>query len=141
MIHGSADLVLLAVIAWALQDRVKSAWHWAVIAGLLVGIVSRLPVIVPVISSILIAAVAVILRQRIWQVPILAMFITTFIGTLLMHLVSIISLVISGATLSIQEIVFSITLPSLLLNLLLAAPAYFVFRDLARWIYPEPLES
>jgi len=30
-----------------------------------------------------------------------------------------------------------ITLPSLLLNLLLAVPLYVVMRDLAHWVYPE----
>jgi hypothetical protein len=33
-----------------------------------------------------------------------------------------------------------ITLPSLILNLLLAIPAYALFTDLAKWLYPEPLE-
>lgn len=140
LLHGTADLVMLAIIAWALQKRVKSAWYWAVVGGLLVGMVSTLPIIVPVISSILIVAVALLLKQRVWQVEILAMFVTTFVGTLLVHSISIISLVISGTTLPFLEVVSSITVPSLLLNLLIAAPAYFLLGDLAKWLYPEQLE-
>lgn len=140
LLHGTADLVMLVIIAWALQKRVKSAWHWAVVGGLLVGMVSTLPIIVPVISSILIVAVALLLKQRVWQVEILAMFVTTFIGTLLVHSISIISLIITGTTLPFLEVVSSITVPSLLLNLLIAAPAYFLLRDLAKWLYPEQLE-
>ena len=141
LLHGTADIVMVAVIAWALQDRVKSAWYWAVIGGLMVGIVSTLPVVVPVISSLIIVAVAVLLKQRVWQVPILAMFVTTFIGTLLVQTVSIISLTITGTPLRFLEVVSLITLPSLLLNLVIAAPAYFLFGDLAKWLHPEPLES
>ena len=140
LLHGTADLVMLAIIAWALQKRVKSAWHWAVVGGFLVGMVSTLPMIVPVISSILIVAVALLLKQRVWQVEILAMFVTTFIGTLLVHSISIVSLMITGTTLPFLEVVSSITVPSLLLNLLIAAPAYFLLRDLAKGLYPEPIE-
>ena len=31
-----------------------------------------------------------------------------------------------------------LTLPSVLLNMLLAIPVYAVMRDLARWVYPSP---
>jgi len=29
LISGYADLMLIVLAAWALQDRVTSAWHWA----------------------------------------------------------------------------------------------------------------
>ena len=34
LLHGSADLIMLAVISWALQKRVKTAWFWAIIEQL-----------------------------------------------------------------------------------------------------------
>jgi hypothetical protein len=34
LLHGSADLILLALVAWALQKRVNTAWQWALIGGL-----------------------------------------------------------------------------------------------------------
>jgi hypothetical protein len=33
-----------------------------------------------------------------------------------------------------------IILPSLLLNIILAAPVYAVIKDLAEWIYPEEIK-
>ena len=36
LLHGTADLVLLVVIAWSLQERVRTAWQWALMAGLVV---------------------------------------------------------------------------------------------------------
>jgi len=36
LLYGTVDLVLVVVVAWAVQERVKTAWHWGVIAGLLV---------------------------------------------------------------------------------------------------------
>ena len=43
LLSGYADLTLVMLAAWALQEDVKSAWHWAVATGILVGFVSRIP--------------------------------------------------------------------------------------------------
>lgn len=39
LLDGSADLSLVVLAAWALQDGVETAWHWALAIGLLVGFV------------------------------------------------------------------------------------------------------
>jgi hypothetical protein len=54
-----------------------------------------------------------------------------------MHALSYISLVFSGSTLSLGDVVGVVTLPSLLLNLLFAIPAYTLMRDMSRWVYPD----
>ena len=140
LLHGTADLVLLAVIAWALQKKVNSAWHWGVIGGLMISLVSGIPFMVPLISYLAVVGIALLLRQRVWQLPILAMFITTFIGTVLLHALSIIALRINGTTIPILQGLNSITLPSLLLNMLLAVPMYALLGELANMIYPDELE-
>ena len=33
LLAGGADLMLLILAAWALQERVATAWHWAALAG------------------------------------------------------------------------------------------------------------
>lgn len=141
LLHGIADLVLLAVSAWALQKRVQTAWHWAVIGGLMVSFVSAIPYFIPLITYLLTTGLALLLRQRVWQVPILAMLITTLTGTLFYHALSIVLLRISGVLISIIQILNIITLPSLILNLLLAVPMYAVFSELAKIIYRQELEA
>lgn len=139
LIRGTTDLIMIAVIAWSLQKRVRTAWQWGIIGGFMVGIVSALSFVVPLISYLIVVLLAHRLRQRVWHVPIFAMFVTTFLGTLISHAIAVISLRFLGTALPLQEVVFLITLPSLILNLLLAAPAYFLFADLAKWVYPEEL--
>ena len=140
LIHGTTDLVMIAVIAWSLQKRVRTAWQWGIIGGFMIGIVSALPFVVPLISYLIVIFLAQILRQRVWHVPIFAMFVTTFLGTLISQAIAVISLRFLGTALPLREVVLLITLPSLILNLLLAAPAYFLFGDLAKWVYPEELQ-
>jgi len=140
LLHGTADLVLLAVVAWALQERVETGWHWAILAGLLVGFISALPLVAALAGYLMTVGIVLLLRRRVWQAPILAMFVATVLGTLLMHGISFVSLRLLGTPLPWRESLNLITIPSLLLNLVLAIPIYALLSDLANWLYPEELE-
>jgi rod shape-determining protein MreD len=141
LLHGTADLVLLAVIAWALQERVQSAWQWGIIGGLLVSIASALPFFVSLMIYPAAVGLALLLKQRVWQVPILAMFIATFFATLLTQVLSVVVLRLMGTALPLQQTLSMITLPSMILNLLVAIPVYALFSELASLVYPQKLEA
>ena len=138
LLSGIADLPLVMLAAWALQEAVDTAWHWAIAAGLFVGFVSGIPWFVPVISYILVVSLAQILQRRVWQAPLLAMFVVSFIGTITINLLSLLTLSISGVPLPIEDTLGLLILPGVLLNLLLAIPVYAIMRDLARWVHPSP---
>lgn len=138
LLQGSADLVLIVLIAWALQERVRSAWQWAVLGGFIVGFISVIPLMVPLLSYLAITALALLVRRRIWETPILAMFFLTLIGSLVSQLASWAYLSI-GTPLPVLDVLRLILLPSVILNLILAAPIYAVIKDLAEWVYPEDL--
>ena len=140
LLQGTTDLVLLAVVAWSLQRRVRTAWQWGIIGGLLVGFVTAVPFVVYVVGYLLAVGFSLLLRQRIWQVPLLAMFIATFFGTLVIHLATLVALRVSGTVLPLGASINLIILPSILLNLLLALPFFTLFSDLAKFLYPEELE-
>jgi rod shape-determining protein MreD len=141
LLHGAADLVMLAVIAWALQKRVNTAWQWGVIGGLLVGLVSGLPFWATIVMYILAVMICLALRRRVWQAPILAMFIATFSITLIANLLVILALRLEGTTLPLLQTLNLVTLPSLILNLVLAIPTFYLLTDLAKLLYPEALEA
>ena len=139
LLRGTTDLVMVAIIAWSLQKSVKTAWQWGIIGGLLVSLFTALPFGLPVIGYLLVVGMALLLRQRVWQVPILAMFVATFLGTLITQALAILVLRFTGTPLAWLESVNMITLPSMLLNLVVAIPAFALLGDLARWLYPEEL--
>ncbi len=138
LLSGIADLPLVMLAAWALQEEVDSAWHWAAAAGLLVGFVSGISWLVPVVGYLVIVALAQVFQRRVWQAPLLAMFSITFLGTIARSVLSLVFLRLSGESLPISDVLGLVTLPSVLLNMLLAIPVYAVMRDLARWVYPSP---
>jgi rod shape-determining protein MreD len=138
LLTGFGDLPLVMLAAWALQDEVDTAWHWAVATGILVGFVSGLGWPVYVIGYVAVVALAKTLRMRVWQAPLLAMFSVTFLGTILTNLLSLAVLRLSGVSIPLQEAFGLLTLPGVLLNLLFSVPVYAVMRDLAHWTYPSP---
>jgi rod shape-determining protein MreD len=139
LLNGTTDLVLLVVIAWALQKRVTTSWQWGIIGGLLVGFVSALPFIASLALYMASVGIALLLKQRVWRAPVLAMLIATFLSTILFHSVTFIILRITGSALPFRETLNLITMPSLVLNLLLSFPIYALIADLAKWLYPEEL--
>jgi rod shape-determining protein MreD len=140
LLQGSVDLVMLALIAWALQPRVTNAWQWALVGGLLVNIPSSMPLGVPLLGYLAATGVALALRRRVWQVPMLAMLVATLVGTLLTLGISWVALQIIGVSLPVFPSFYLVILPSALLNLLLAIPIYTLAGDLASWLYPQELE-
>jgi len=140
LLQGTPDLVLLAILAWALQKKVDTAWQWCIIGSLMVTLVSALPLGAVFVGYGIATAIALALRRRIWQIPLLAMFIVTFLGTVIINGVSLLALWLTGNPVPVLESLNLITLPGILLNLLLAIPAYGLLNELAGWIYPEELE-
>ena len=136
LLSGYADLPLLVLAAWALQERVRSAWHWTILGCIMLGFVSRMPWFVLALGYFAVVLIAQTFQRRVWQAPMLAMFSVTFTGTLFIHILSFAALRVLGAPFVFADVIGLITLPSLLLNMLLSIPIYTFMRDLARWVYP-----
>ena len=140
LLNGVADLVLIVLTAWILQDETKQLWIWALLAGAMVAVVTGLPWIVPVVGYFGVGVIVWLLKKRVWQTPIMALFITIFTGTIFIHGLALGSLFIEGTFIPIEDGLTLVTLPSTLLNLLLALPVYVVVRDLSSWVHPGELE-
>jgi hypothetical protein len=140
LIGGTADLVLLVLLSWSLQEKAEDFWLWTLIGGGMVTFVSAMPFLAPLIGYLTIVFLARFLQRRVWQVPILAMFLATLIGTIIQHAINIVMLFINGTPLPFQETFTLVTLPSVLLNLLFSLPVYVLISDLAKWLFPAEAE-
>ena len=136
LLSGNADLVLLVLAAWGLQERVRGAWVWGVAASLLVGLASGVPWYIYFIGYLSVVGVARLLMRRIWQAPLLAMFAVTLIGTLELLTLMFIQRTLFEVPLAFSVAFSQVVLPSILLNLLLAIPVHALMRDLANRLYP-----
>lgn len=136
LLSGYADLLLVMLAAWALQDRVDSGWHWAIVVCLLAGFVSGMPWPILTIGYLGVIFIARVLQRRVWQLPLLTMFSVVFMGTLFQHILNFVGLRVLGTPFAFGDILGLITLPSLLLNMLISIPLYPFMRDLSHWVYP-----
>jgi hypothetical protein len=140
LLYGTADLVLLIVVAWAVQDRVTTAWHWGIIAGVLASLATAVPAFAVIPTYVVVTGIAIYMRRVFWQRPLLAMITATVLATLIAQIITVAVLVINGTSIPVFEAFYLITLPSVLLNLLLAVPIYALMGDLANWLYPQTIE-
>lgn len=137
LLGGTADLILIVLVAWAIQERTKTLWFWTLVGGGLVALVSAMPGMAALLGYMMAILLVRLLTMRVWQVPILTLFIGIVLGTLVQHLFSITALFFDGRPLPFEESMTWVTLPSILLNLILALPVYGLISDLANLVNPK----
>lgn len=136
ILNGTPDLLMLVMIAWGLNESVKVHWEWAIMAGLIVSFVSAMPLFTPLIGYIIVMSMVRLLQTRVWQVPVLAMLLASFAGTIIYQFYTVVVLqYISGTMLDWSISFYRVVLPSALWNVLLAIPVYTLVKDLANWFY------
>jgi cell shape-determining protein MreD len=140
LLSGTADLLLVILIAWTINEPVKYGWVWAIIGAGLATLFSGLPFPVFFLSYGIAYLLAILFHKRIWQAPILILLSVTLVSTLLEHIISMFALQVTGSTIPFLTGFTQITLPSVLLNLLLALPTYALLHYLARVIYHKDQE-
>ncbi len=141
LLQAPADLVLVVVASWIMNERVKAVWVWAIIAGILVGFVSEVPMWVYVLGYAVLAGIGMFLKRRVWRAPLLALFTTIFIGTLVMQGVTFVFLRVLGTVIDPLQAFNLVLLPSLLLNLVIAIPVQSLINEVAAWFYPVDIEA
>jgi hypothetical protein len=141
LLLGSADLVLLVIVSWVMQERAQRPWLWVVMAGLMVGWVSATPIWVPLAAYLAVTALARLLASRVWQIPVLALLATVFAGSLITHGLSYLTVTLSGIALNLADAFNLIILPSLFMNLLFALPVNGLVSELASWTRPAEIEA
>lgn len=135
LLSGSADLILLWLVAWSLQTQVKNKWIWVLMAAAGAAFVTALPWYVPLITYFAAAWLAKTANRRFWQSPILMMFLVTIITSLFGNLLTWVALSLTGTSIELQTGLIYVIIPSMLLNLLLALPVYVVAKDTGQWMY------
>jgi len=136
LIHGSADVVMLAVAAWGIKEKGYNTFVWALAGGLFISIITAMPFYIPVGTYLFVAMLAKILFGRIWQSPIFMLIVVVFAGTIFGHFFSLFYLQINGAAAGLMAGLQNFTLPSLLLNFFFLFPMYVLISDLRKWILP-----
>ena len=141
MMSGAADLILLFVAAWSLHEHNKRMWILILIFAGFVGFASATPFFVPILVYLGIYLLSKLLNTWVWQTPLLAMFLLTFIGTLFQHVIYLMILWVTQTPFEWAQAFSVVTLPSVLLNMLLAIPVHALVQEMARSVYPKGMQT
>ena len=134
--RGTADLMLVVLVAITLQKSVKTAWQWSIVGGLLTDFFSGLPFGLFTASYLIITGIASLLRERIWRFSFLMQLLVVLSGTLIVHGLSMVVLIIQGSSLQLTTVLQAVTLPSIILNFMLSLPVFIIIQDIIQQLNP-----
>ncbi len=134
LLNGTIDIVLLILLGWAIQEHNQTtSWQWAILAGLIIGYVGKLPFLFYIIVFLAAVGFVNFVRNQFWQAPLAGMFISTVVGTLIVQTGSFIMIKLNGAISNPIQAFEYVIFPGVLLNLLMALPIYAMMTDLSQW--------
>jgi hypothetical protein len=134
---GSADIVMLVLIALGLQPNTKRTLLWFTLGGLLLAIISAVPLMYPLIPYIIISLIIDYLKKRIWRIPLLLMLLVSFLGTVICNIAAYAAISLTRVPLPLSESINNVILPSIALNILLGIPIFLLVRDWSKWLNPR----
>jgi len=135
--RGTADLMLVVLVAIALQKTVTTSWQWSIVGGLFIDFLSGLPFGIFTVSYLLATGLALIIRERIWRFSFLMQLLVVFFGTLFSHVLSFLVLFLQGSEISLGIVLQVVTLPSIILNFMLSLPIFILTQDVLEQVNPQ----
>ena len=135
--HGTADLVLVVLVAIALQKTSTTSWQWSIVGGLFTDFISGLPFGIFTVSYLIATGIAHIIRKRIWRFSFLMQLLVVFSGTVLSHGMAYMVLFLMGSNISFITALQVITLPSIILNFMLSLPIFILTQDILEQVHPQ----
>jgi rod shape-determining protein MreD len=140
LLDGRPDLVLLAVISWAIVGRPREAMIWGFLGGLFLDLLSGAPFGTSAIILISIAFLVSFSEGRFWEAHFLMPLGATLVASFLFHGASLLLLWALGQPMDPILAITRVILPSTFLNLLLALPATQLTESLSKALYPPEIE-
>jgi hypothetical protein len=140
LLGGAADIILLAIVSWGISKDDRSLFFWAIIGGILISFISAMPALAVISSYFIVAGITIAFQRRLWQSPILAVLLSSFIGTIVKYFIDIIALQFMGIELDFPMSIRMTLAPNLILNLFFLFPIYLLISDLANIISPKEKE-
>lgn len=140
VLGGTADLILLAVVSWALTGREREAMVLALIGGFFLDMLSGLPFGTTSIILVLIVYFVSLFEGRLWEANILMPLAAIIAASLTYHILRIAVVFLSGRQVDIALALTRVVMPSTFLNLLLVLPFSQAANGIRKALYPPEVQ-
>ncbi len=128
---GSVDLILLLSLNWTLMGEWRGGPMWALMGGLCLDLLSGGPLGANALALVLVAYAASLSEGRFWSSHVLLPLASALLGTVVYHLLYLLTLAVTGHNVSWGPSLSQVTLPTVLLNTAFMLPVY----QLSRWLH------
>jgi rod shape-determining protein MreD len=139
-LDGRPDLVLLAVISWAVIGRHTESMILGLIGGLFLDLLSGFPLGITAINLILITFLVSFSEGRFWESHVLMPLGVALFSSLIFYLFSLGAVWIIGQPVDLVQLIVRTVLPGTFLNLILILPTTQLAHALDRAIRPPEVE-
>jgi rod shape-determining protein MreD len=116
---GGPDLVLMLVLSWTLLADIEEGVVWAIVGGVVQDLINGVPLGTSALALVIVAfAVNLAIRTVAWNNLIVPLPVAA-VGTVVYHLILFVLLAILGRRISMLYMLTSVTLPTLVYNVVL----------------------
>lgn len=136
LLEGRPDLVLLAVVAWALTGRGHEAMILGFAGGLFLDAFSAVPLGVSSTALVIVAAIASYSEGQFWGINPIMQLAAVLVGSVGYYTAIIFALVATGQPLDLQLAFGRVVLPGVFVNLVLALPTVQLAGGLYNLLHP-----
>ena len=137
---GQADVVLVAVVAWGLTGRSKEAMVFGLAGGIILDLLSALPIGTTSLILVVIAYLVALTEGRLWGAHLLTPPAVVFAASLAFSGYQLLASVLAGAAVDWPTITSRVLLPEAFLNVVLSVPAAQLAAALQRLLFPPRVE-
>ena len=138
-LRGTANLILLAAVSWALTGRVVEAMLWGFFGGLFLDLLSGAPFGVSSIALVTAVYLASLTEGRFWEAHPLAPLGVVALTSFAYSGITIAALWVAGHPMDPALALAQVVLPSAFLNVLLAVPAAQLAGRVREAAFPPPV--
>lgn len=138
LISGKADILLLILVSWNINKDDNAYILWAIFAGSVFAFYSSTPWFVPFLGYILVSLITRKIKSMTFHLPIFLLIFSTLLSSsafLSLFLAQI--WIFSGFEADITTMFWSITIPSLFLNLILILPVNSIVHEFVKIADPR----
>lgn len=136
LLDGSPDLILLAVLGWAIVGMPNQALVWGLAGGLLLDIYSGIPIGSTSITLLLLVFLVSLAEGRFWEAHFLMPMSVMLLASFLYHIGQLGALLLIGRSIPLELALGRVILPSAFLNVILVLPVVQLARGLKETLYP-----
>lgn len=132
LLGGGPDLVFLTILAWSINARLEESVVWTFTGGILQDLLSAAPTGTSVFGMLIVVFGVSGIGSQVYRIGFLLLAGSVFVGTLIKQMSAYFVLTLAGFSIDWLVTLGYVLVPTLIYNLVLIWPVYWVLRGIQR---------